>query len=265
MIMNMKTLAIAGVAGLFWSCGPEEDDLKSLFNGEVSIVDMTHSMSATMPFWPGPETNPFVHDTLSAHPDGAPSMAAYQTPEHHGTHIDAPVHGGEGLLSVDLIPANDLFAPLAVIDVTASAEADADYQLSVEDVHQWESMHGLVPEGAVVIMRSGWNRYWDDSKAYFGADLEGRLHFPGFSVEAARFLVDERNVGALGVDTPSVDPGNARGFPAHGVGNGSGKYHLENVAAVDAVPEAGAFIVVAPVKIAGGSGGQVRLFAVIPG
>ena len=113
-------------------------------------------------------------------------------------------------------------------------------------------------------MRSGWAQRWTQGDAYYNQDGDGRLHFPGFGEDAARFLVDERDIAGIGVDTGSVDPGNARGFPAHGVVNGSGRYHLENLADLSGLPESGAYLIVAPIKIEGGSGGQVRVFAVVP-
>jgi len=241
---------------------PQETSIGALVTGEAQILDLTHALSASMPAWGG--SNPFRHDTLSAHADGAPSMAAYFTPEHHGTHLDAPVHGAEGGLSVDRLAAEDLFGPAAVIDVSEQSAANPDYQLSRQDVLDWETANGRLPEGAIVLMNSGWAARWNDSDAYFNRDASGQMHFPGFSVEAAQFLVTERNIRGIGIDDPSVDPGNADGFPVHGIVNPSGAYHLENVGDLSAVPPSGAYLIVAPVKIEGGSGGQVRVFAVLP-
>lgn len=241
---------------------PARDSLDALFAGELEVVDLTHALSASMPAWGG--SNPFRHDTLSTHADGAPSMAAYFTPEHHGTHLDAPVHGGQGAESVDDLSAADLFGPVAVIDVSDKCATDPDYELTRQDILDWEAAHGRLPEGAVVLMNSGWAARWTDSEAYFNRDASGQMHFPGFSVDAAEFLVSERDIRGIGIDDPSVDPGAANGFPVHGVVNPSGAYHLENVADLSAVPASGAYLIVAPVKIEGGSGGQVRLFAVLP-
>lgn len=239
------------------------DTLASLFADDMTVVDLTHAVSAEAPYWPGSPTSPFLHDTLSAHDDGAPSMAAYAVPEHFGTHFDAPVHGGKGLASVDLVPTSELFGPAVVIDVTAQAQADEDYAVSVADIEAWESAHGAIPTGAIVLMRSGWPERWTQGDAYYNRGEDGRLHFPGFSVEAAEFLISERDIAGIGVDTGSVDPGNANSFPAHGVVNGSGGFHLENLADMSALPGSGAYLIVAPIKIEGGSGGQVRVFAVV--
>jgi len=250
------------------ACSPTDeapaDTLATLFADGMTVVDLTHAVSADAPYWPGPDRSPFRHDTLSAHADGAPSMAAYSAPEHFGTHFDAPVHGGMGLASVDRVPTSELFGPAIVIDVTASAASDEDYAVTADDLRAWESEHGPIPSGAIVLMRSGWAARWEQGDPYYNRGEDGRLHFPGFGEDAARFLVEERDVAGIGVDTGSVDPGNARGFPAHGIVNGSGRYHLENLADLGSLPEAGAYLIVAPIKIEGGSGGQVRVFAVVP-
>lgn len=191
-------------------------------------------------------------------------MAAYFTPEHHGTHIDAPVHGREGRRPVDALTAADLFGPAVVIDLSEQAAADADYRATVEDFQAWESAHGILPTGAIVLLSTGWSRKWDDLAAYQNLDELGRPHFPGFSEEAATWLVTERDIRGIGIDDLSVDYGASSDFAVHGIVNGAGKFHLENVANTHLLPATGAFLIVAPIKIEGGSGGQVRLFAVIP-
>jgi kynurenine formamidase len=256
------------VAVIVTSCTPRPDErsdgLSRLFSDDMAVVDLTYAVSADAPFWPGPDRSPFRHDTLAAHPDGSPSMAAYSVPEHFGTHFDAPVHGGQGLPSVDRVAVSQLFGPAVVLDVAAQAADDADYAATVADAQQWETMYGRIPQGAIVLVRAGWGTRWGEGASYYNADPEGRLHFPGFSPQLAAFLVEERGVAGIGIDTGSVDPGAADGFPAHGTVNGSGGFHLENVANLEAVPEAGAYLIVAPIKIEGGSGGQVRIFAVLP-
>lgn len=255
---------LMGLAGCSASDGDGDVPLSALFADDVTVLDLTHAVSARSPFWPGPSASPFTHDTLVAHDDGAPRMAAYRVPEHFGTHFDAPVHGAMGLASVDEVAVRELLGPVVVVDVAAQAAADPDYAVSTDDIRSWEARHGPVPPGSIVLMRSGWASRWGLGDAYYNQDADGRLHFPGFSEEAARYLVEERDIAGIGVDTGSVDPGVADGFPAHAVVNGSGRYHLENLASLEAIPEAGASLIVAPIKIEGGSGGQVRVFAVVP-
>ena len=259
----LSTIALCG-SGCAPTAEAPVDTLAALFADAVTVIDLTHAVSADAPYWPGPTESPFTHDTLGAHADGAPMMAAYAVPEHFGTHFDAPVHGGMGLASVDRVPTTELFGPAVVIDVTSQAAADEDYAITVEDVRAWEASYGPIPSGAIVLMRSGWAIRWEQGDLYYNRGEDGRLHFPGFGEDAARFLVEERDIAGIGADAGSVDPGNAAGLPAHGIVNGSGRFHLENLADLSGLPEAGAYLIVAPIKIEGGSGGQVRVFAVVP-
>lgn len=267
-IRPAATLILATVA-FFASCTPSEPPppetpLAALFSDGVRIVDLTWAHGADTPWWPGPDVSPFRHDTLRAHPDGAPAMAAFSTPEHFGTHLDAPVHSAQGQIPVDRIEPAELFGAAVVVDVTTAVASDPDYAVTVDDLLGWEVRHGRIPDGAVVLARTGWAERWPDRAAYYPQDADGTLHFPGFSAEAARWLVGERRIAGIGIDSGSVDPGAAEGFPVHGLVNGSGAFHLENVADMSALPERGAYLVVAPIKIAGGSGGPVRIFAVVP-
>lgn len=191
-------------------------------------------------------------------------MAAYYAPEHFGTHFDAPIHGTMGLPSVDAISPTDLFGPAVVVDVTAQAAGNEDYAVTAADLLAWEAAHGPIPAGAIVLMRSGWATRWTQGDRYYNQGDDGRLHFPGFAVDAARMLIDQRDIAGIGVDTGSADPGNAQGYPVHGIINGAGRFQLENLDDLRALPEAGAYLIVAPIKIQGGSGGQVRVFAVVP-
>jgi kynurenine formamidase len=268
----MKFLTSIFILSLLISCNApndkiatESDRFARLFNGEMKIIDLTHSLNEESPFWPnGENTNPFKYKIISAQPSGASALGSYQTSEHNGTHMDAPIHFADNTTSVDEILPTDLFAPLVVIDVRGKCAVDPDYGLTVQDIRDWESKYGELPEGAVVIMSTGWSEKWDDIKAYQNKDESGKMHFPGFTKESNEFLVNERNIKGIGIDNLSVDPGAAKGFAAHSVTNGAGKWHLENVANTHLLPENGAFVIVAPIKIEGGSGGQVRIFAVIP-
>ncbi len=266
MIMERRAV-VPGIVLVMLACGGSGEDvdrLEALFDGELEVVDLTHSLSVSMPYWPNPAGNPFRHDTLSAHADGAPRMAAYFTPEHHGTHLDAPVHGAVGRRSVDQLRPIDLWGPAVVIDIADLAANDPDHLLSVEDVTAWEREHGVIPAGAVVLLATGWGRKWTDPESYRNLDADGRLRFPGFSPDAARFLVEERDIRGLGIDNMSVDYGLSTDFAVHGITHGAGKYHLENLANLHRLPPTGAYLIVAPVKIEGGSGGQVRVYAVLP-
>ena len=230
----------------------------------MKIIDLTHSLNDSSPFWPNEENkNPFTYSPIFAHPSGATALGSFSTVEHYGTHLDAPIHFKDSLASVDKILPEDLFAPLAVLDVSLKCSEDSDYRLTVEDIVDWEENNGRLPNGAVVLMYTGWSKKWNDHQAYRNQDNQNRMHFPGFSVEANQFLVNERNIKGIGIDNLSIDYSLSNSFEAHGVTNGAGKYHLENVANLHLLPEKGAYLIAAPIKIEGGSGGQVRIFAIL--
>ena len=169
-----------------------------------------------------------------------------------------------GQPSVEEIKPTDLFAPGVVLDVSMAAEADPDYRLTVADVTNWEQANGPIPRGAIVLLKTGWNRFWDSNVRYRNQDLQGKMHFPGFSAEAARWLVKERQIRGVGIDTLSIDHGPSKDFIVHHVINGAGRYGLENVAQLDKLPARNFFLIVAPIKITTGTGGPTRLFAVVP-
>jgi kynurenine formamidase len=183
--------------------------------------------------------------------------------EHYGTHLDAPAHFPPGKLTVDQIPVKQLFGPAVVIDVRGEGEKDEDYLLPAAGVKDWEKRHGKIPDGAIVLLRTGWAARWPDVKRYRNQDAAGTMHFPGFSAEAAKVLI-ERKVSGLGCDTLSIDYGASRDFAVHHLALGARLYHLENLADLSELPETGAFLIVAPIKLEGGSGGPVRVFALLP-
>jgi kynurenine formamidase len=153
-----------------------------------------------------------------------------------------------------------------VIDVSRQAAADPDYRLTAADVQAWEGQNGRVPAGAIVLLRTGWSARWPDRKRYLGDDKPGdasNLHFPSYGKEAAELLVKERKVGALGVDTASIDYGASKDFIVHQTAAAAEVPGLENLTSLDRLPETGAWVIALPMKIAGGSGGPVRVVALI--
>jgi kynurenine formamidase len=150
----------------------------------------------------------------------------------------------------------------AVFDIRPESAADADYLLPAARISEWEGRHGRISEGTIALLRTGWSSRWPDGRSYRNQDAAGRMHFPGFSVEAAEQLID-RKVSGIGCDTMSVDCGASDQFAVHRLALGAGLYHLENLADLSELPESGAFLVVAPIKLEGGSGGPVRVFALL--
>lgn len=235
---------------------------------ENKLVDLTYPLDEQTVFWP--TNKPFQWDkTAWGKTAGGYWYASgdFSMSEHGGTHIDAPIHFGEGKLAVDEIPLDRLIAPAMVIDVRAAVERDRDYRLTVRDIEAWESRHGPIPQGAVLLMFSGWGRGWPDKRRYLGSETPTdpkTLHFPGFSKEAADLLVHQRKVDGIGLDTPSIDHGPSQDFIVHQIVNGANVYGLENIANLDKLPPKGATLIALPIKIKGGTGGPVRIIAILP-
>jgi kynurenine formamidase len=235
----------------------------------AKLVDLSWPLGKDTLFWPT-ATEAFELDVVSAGatPGGWFYAAnTFKAPEHGGTHLDAPYHFHETGQTADQIPLTSLIAPAVVIDVAASAELDADLTLTVEQVAAWEMAHGQVPRGAMVLLRTGWSTRWPDRLRYFGSDEVGTandLHFPSFGVEAARLLIEERGVVALGVDTASIDPGNSKEFPVHRLAGAANVPGLENLRSLDQLPAKGAWVAALPLSIEGGSGAPARVVAFVP-
>lgn len=233
------------------------------------LVDLTHSYNADTLYWPSP---PAHFELKRLHFGDTPggffySSNTFCTPEHGGTHLDAPIHFAQGQPSVGELALDRLIGPAVVIDVTRQAAADPDYRLRVEDVRAWEKRNGAIAAGSLVLLRTGWSARWPDKKRYLGDDTPGdasRLHFPSFGKEAAQLLVESRKAAALGVDTASIDYGPSQDFVVHRIANGAGVPGLENLAHLEALPERGAWIAALPMKIGGGSGAPLRAVAFVP-
>jgi kynurenine formamidase len=226
-----------------------------------SVVDLTHTIDSQIPTYEVSEAPVYQAKTVATIEKDGYFAREISLPEHFGTHLDAPAHFARGMWTVDQIPPERLVAPLVVLDVTAGAKGNPDYQVSVGDVARYEEAHGQIPINAVVMAYTGWDSRWNSAKEYRNADAQGVMHFPGYSLEAAKFLVEARNVFGLGIDTLSIDYGPSRDFPVHHYTLAHSLYHLENVGNLGRVPSSGDTVVVAPMKLENGSGGPVRIFA----
>ncbi len=232
------------------------------------VIDLTHPFDAQTIYWP--TAQPFQLQPV-AHGRSAAGFwyeaNQFCAAEHGGTHVDAPCHFAEGGLTVDAIALDRLIGPAALIDVRAACAADPDYRVQVRDIEADEARHGRLPDGAIVLFHTGWGQRWPDRKSYLGDDRPGittALHFPGLSAEAARFLVQQRSVRAVGLDTASLDHGPSRDFIAHQILNGADIPGLENVAHLEGLPARGATVFAIPMSIRGGSGAPARIFAILP-
>jgi kynurenine formamidase len=226
-----------------------------------SIVDLTHTMSPDFPTYfgvPGIE----MQKQFDLKKDGF-NLYWWRIVEHAGTHMDAPIHFSEAGATVDKIAADALVVPLAVVNVAAKAVQNADYLLSRDDLAVWERKNGKLPAGACVAMHSGWAQHVGDSAKFTGKDAAGVFHFPGVAPAAAEWMMKERQVAGLAVDTLSLDNGPSKDFKTHYLWLPSGRWGLENVANLDKVPAAGATLVVGMPKVKDATGGPARLLALV--
>jgi kynurenine formamidase len=235
----------------------------------VEVVDLSHGFGPDTVYWPSAPPAGFeLRELARGRTAGGWFYAAnaFATPEHGGTHLDAPIHFAENGQPVERIPASRLVVRAVVIDVAAAAGEATELALSAADVRAFEARHGRIPAGSLVLLRTGWDRFWPDRRAYLGDDTPGdasKLRFPSFGASAARVLVEERGVAGLGVDTASIDVGSSRDFPVHRIAAARDVYGLENLTGLGGLPPVGAVVVALPMKIEGGSGAPLRAIALI--
>ncbi len=228
------------------------------------IADLTQPLSEDSPNYEGSEKSPFEARALGDHDRDGYFSRHLSLPEHFSTHMDAPAHFCRTGWTLDQIPPERLMGPLAVLDIRSRCAADPDYELSLDDVAQWEARHGRVPVGAVLLADSGWSAYWNDMKRYRGGGFGEVMHFPGFHHDAVRYLVEQRGVVGFGIDTMGVDHGPSDRYLNHYYNGAHNIYHLENLADMSGLPPSGAYLLALPAKLRGGSGGPVRVLALVP-
>jgi len=237
---------------------------------EGKWIDLTHDFSSDTVYWPTGEG--FKLETVfDGTTDKGYYYAAnkYTAEEHGGTHIDAPRHFAEGRQTLDEIPIESLTGSAVVIDVSKKAAGDPDYQVGIEDFTEWEAVNGRIPDDSIVLLNTGYGKYWPDKVKYMGTDKKGQeavreLHFPGLDPAAAKWLTENRDISAIGLDTPSIDYGQSQLFESHRVLFMENIPAFENVANLDKLPPKGAFVIALPMKIKGGSGGPLRIVALVP-
>jgi len=227
----------------------------------TKVIDLTHTLSPAFPTFfgvPGIE----IERRYTLRKDGA-NVNWWHVLEHAGTHVDAPVHYAENGAAVEAIAVDQLVVPLAVVDASAKAARNADYTLTRQDLTEWEGRHGRLPEGSCVAMHSGWAGYANDAAKYTGKDGAGVFHFPGIHPEAAEWLISERHVFGLAVDTLSLDPGASKNFRTHAIWLPSGRWGIENIANLEQVPPTGATLVAGVPKVQGATGAPARILALV--
>jgi len=234
------------------------------------LVDLSHTYDAQTIYWPTAEGFQLRKDAEGVTPAGYYYAAnSLFTSEHGGTHIDAPIHFAQGHQTVDKIPLDRLIGPAVVIDVTKESDSNADYQVTTGDLERFENEHGAIADDTIVLIRTGFSRRWPDATRYLGTATRGEegaklLHFPGLHPDAARWLVANRRIAAIGIDTASIDYGQSTLFESHRVLYERDVPAFENITALERLPVTGAYVIALPMKIGGGSGAPLRAVAVLP-
>ncbi|HEX8070529.1 MAG TPA: cyclase family protein [Pyrinomonadaceae bacterium] len=234
-----------------------------------AVIDLSYPFDAETVYWPTADTFRLEQVAAGETPQGYYYAANnYAAAEHGGTHVDAPVHFAAGRNTVDQIPLEQLLGAGVVVDVSEQAAASADYQVGVADFERWEAAHGRLPDGAIVLLRTGYGKFYPDRRRYMGTDERGavavaKLHFPGLHPEAARWLTTARSIKAVGLDTPSIDYGQSTLFESHRALFERNVPAFENLANLDRLPANGFHVVALPMKIKGGSGGPLRIIAIL--
>lgn len=268
-ITSGALLLIVSLAGACAAPEAPRPDLAAVL-ADSSLVDLTHTFDEGTLVWP--TSSPFQLEKIA---DGVTPGGYYyaannvHTAEHGGTHLDAPIHFAEGKQTTEQVPLSRLVGPAVVVDVTAPAGADADYRVTVEDLQRWEASHGPIAPGSLVLLRTGFSTRWPDAARYLGtaergADAVAKLHFPGLHPDAATWLVRTRKVGAVGIDTASIDRGQSTQFETHRVLAAANVPAFENLTRLEALPARGALVFALPMKVGGGSGAPLRAVALVP-
>jgi kynurenine formamidase len=226
----------------------------------LQLVDLSQPLHPAIPYWPGDGYGPFRYSAINVLERDGKAAGVFEMPEHMGTHVDAPNHFVASPLSIDRIPLERLIRPAVVLDIRARAATDSGALLEVADVGAWEARWGRIPEASVALVCSGWGARWSDPDAF-----RHEMRFPAISAPAAQHLVLERGVVGIGVDTLSADNGEAPNSPCHRLVHAAGAYIVENLANLELLPPHGAFVVIAPLPIVGGTGAPARVFAFCQG
>jgi kynurenine formamidase len=224
------------------------------------IVDLGHPLRPSDPTWDGPPA--FQRSAVATFEKDGYLAGRITVDEHFGTHLDAPAHFSRTGWTVEQIPVERFYRPGVRIDVAANAARNRDYRVTPDDILDFERTNGRIAEGSIALIATGWDRFWPDRARYM-AEQNGVKHFPGLSPEAVALLARDRRVAGIGIDTASIDYGPSSTFDAHKVSMALNVYHIENAAHLTQLPATGFMVIVAPIDIAGGSGGPARVFAVV--
>ncbi len=238
-------------------------------NSGRRFIDLTYPFSEKSIYWP--TAMPFQHKTDFegiAEKGYYYSSYSFSASEHGGTHLDAPIHFAKGMATVDQIPLDRLVVPGVLVDVQKQVAGNRDYQITAQDLISWEKQNGRIPDNCIILFRTGWGKFYSDKTKYLGTDKTGQeavanLHFPGIGPSAAQWIVTNRSISGIGIDTASIDYGQSQLFETHQILYKQGMIAIENVAHMDELPVKDFEIIALPMKIEGGSGAPVRIIAIL--
>ncbi|QDU95262.1 cyclase family protein [Lignipirellula cremea] len=245
------------------------DPLAAVWQG-AQLIDLTHAFNASTIYWPTAAGFRMTKDSDGITEKGYYYAAnSFQAAEHGGTHLDAPIHFRQAGTTADKIPLERLLGEAVVVDLSAECAGDPDYQITVDDLHNWEVQHDQHLVDVIVLLRTGYAKHWPDREKYLGTrqlgpDAVALLHFPGLHPDAAKWLGEHRAVKAVGIDTASIDFGQSTHFQSHITLFQHDIPVFENVDLSDSLPTDGFSVVALPMKIEGGSGGPLRIVAILP-
>ncbi|MBI2763251.1 MAG: cyclase family protein [Chloroflexi bacterium] len=229
--------------------------------GSMRVVDLTQPLSSDVVMWPGAPA-PTAEVVLTVAHDGFYNRRI-SFMEHSGTHFDAPCHMVDGATPLHAIDPDTLVRQAVMIDISGSVGDNADGELTLAHVRDFETANGRIPDGSIVLLRTGWEQRNQDAARYAGTP--GPLRFPGYGAEAARLLVDERHVVGLGIDTLGIDRGSATDFPVHRqISHPRGVWHLEGLTNLASLPRTGIWLFVGVLNLLDGSGSPARVLALVP-
>lgn len=268
---KMKSFLLPSLLFIFYSCQQlETRPVQAKSPGKPKWIDLSHEFSDKTIYWPNNPTGFKLDTQFNGITTGGfyYSSNAYCSPEHGGTHLDAPVHFAKGKWTVDEIPMEQMMGDAVVVDVSGNANNNPDYQAKVSDIQNWEKQYGRLPDSTILLIRTGWSDFYNDAEKYLGTKDKGdeavkKLHFPSIHPELAQWLVKNRRIKAVGVDCASVDYGQSTDFKTHQILYAQNIPGFENVTNLDMLPAKGAYVIALPMKIKGGSGAPLRIIAKI--
>ncbi|APZ48012.1 cyclase [Polaribacter reichenbachii] len=259
-------------AMIFFSCSATKE--KDFNNVDIfknkKLIDLTHSFSRESIYWV--TAKEFELEVVAkGETDNGYFYAAnnFETAEHGGTHIDAPIHFAKDKHTVDQIPLENLVGKAIKVDVSKKALNNVDYLITIQDFLDWETSEKMqIPDGSIILLQTGHSKYYADKKKYLGTEERGEeavkdLHFPGLSPEAAKWLIENRSIKSIGLDTPSIDYGQSKLFKTHVLLLSENIPAFENLMNLEKLPTKNFDIMALPMKIEGGSGGPLRIVAVL--